>query len=169
MQFCRGDGDEKEYFVKWKELPYDECYWEFESDISSFQAEIEKFNRIRSRYGKSSSKKKNSLSSDGTEMKKKEFQHYEKSPEFLSGGGRHYFYLFAFWFLIDLNCSFRVIEGSLHPYQLEGLNFLRYAWSKQTHVILADEMGLGGFMLFCNLYLFFHLPRSVFVCGCIPI
>jgi chromodomain-helicase-DNA-binding protein 4 len=38
---------------------------------------------------------------------------------------------------------FSVIEGSLHPYQLEGLNFLRFSWSKQTHVILADEMGLG--------------------------
>lgn len=34
-------------------------------------------------------------------------------------------------------------EGSLHPYQLEGLNFLRFSWSKHTHVILADEMGLG--------------------------
>ncbi|KAI7747238.1 hypothetical protein M8C21_002030 [Ambrosia artemisiifolia] len=43
---------------------------------------------------------------------------FEKSPEFLPG-------------------------GELHPYQLEGLNFLRFSWSKQTHVILADEMGLG--------------------------
>lgn len=38
---------------------------------------------------------------------------------------------------------FGVIKGTLHPYQLEGLNFLRFSWSKQTHVILADEMGLG--------------------------
>jgi chromodomain-helicase-DNA-binding protein 4 len=38
----------------------------------------------------------------------------------------------------------------LHPYQLEGLNFLRFSWSKQTHVILADEMGLGESCLcFC--------------------
>ncbi|CAK9161669.1 unnamed protein product [Ilex paraguariensis] len=117
---ARGDDDEKEYLVKWKELPYDECYWEFESDISSFQPEIERFNRIRSRYGKLSSSKQKSSLCDATESKKKhkEFQHYESSPEFLSG-------------------------GSLHPYQLEGLNFLRFAWSKQTHVILADEMGLG--------------------------
>lgn len=33
--------------------------------------------------------------------------------------------------------------GSLHPYQLEGLNFLRFAWEQHKHVILADEMGLG--------------------------
>ncbi|KAK3036792.1 hypothetical protein RJ639_030484 [Escallonia herrerae] len=114
----RGEDEEKEYFVKWKELPYDECYWEFESDISSFQPEIEKYNRIQSRSGKLA-KQKSSLR-DPTELKKKQkdFQQYEKSPEFLTG-------------------------GSLHPYQLEGLNFLRFSWPKQTHVILADEMGLG--------------------------
>ncbi|KAI4337260.1 hypothetical protein L6164_015699 [Bauhinia variegata] len=117
---CRGDGDEKEYLVKWKELSYDECYWEFESDISAFQPEIERFNRFQSRSRKHSSSKQKSCFNDGTDTKKqqKEFQQYEQSPYFLSG-------------------------GKLHPYQLEGLNFLRFSWSKQTHVILADEMGLG--------------------------
>ncbi|KAK8515368.1 hypothetical protein V6N12_075412 [Hibiscus sabdariffa] len=118
---CRGDDDgEKEYLVKYKELSYDECYWEFESDISAFQPEIEKFNKIQSRSRKSSCSKQKSSLQDAVEFKKKskEFQQYEHSPEFLSG-------------------------GSLHPYQLEGLNFLRFSWSKQTHVILADEMGLG--------------------------
>ncbi|XP_014500998.1 CHD3-type chromatin-remodeling factor PICKLE isoform X5 [Vigna radiata var. radiata] len=116
---CRGDDDDREYLVKWKELPYDECYWEFESDISAFQPEIERFNRLRSRSSKFSSSKHKESVKDDTELKKqqKEFQHYEHSPEFLS--------------------------GTLHPYQLEGLNFLRFSWSKQTHVILADEMGLG--------------------------
>lgn len=33
--------------------------------------------------------------------------------------------------------------GSLHPYQLEGLNWLYFAWEQRKHVILADEMGLG--------------------------
>nr|GMD48623.1 CHD3-type chromatin-remodeling factor PICKLE-like [Ipomoea batatas] len=109
-----GDGEDKEYYVKWKELQYDECSWELESDICSFQQEIERFNKIQSR------RKQKSSPQDTTESKKKqkEFQQYECSPEFLSG-------------------------GSLHPYQLEGLNFLRFSWSKQTHVILADEMGLG--------------------------
>ncbi|XP_027356637.1 CHD3-type chromatin-remodeling factor PICKLE isoform X2 [Abrus precatorius] len=117
---CRGGDDEREYLVKWKELPYDECYWEFESDISAFQPEIERFNRFRSRSSKFSSSKQKSSVKDDAELRKhqKEFQQYEHSPEFLSG-------------------------GTLHPYQLEGLNFLRFSWSKQTHVILADEMGLG--------------------------
>ncbi|XWS17860.1 hypothetical protein CRYUN_Cryun33cG0104600 [Craigia yunnanensis] len=116
----RGDDDEKEYLVKYKELGYDECYWEFKSDISAFQPEIERFNKIRSKSRKSSASKLKSRLRDADESKKKskEFQQYEHSPEFLSG-------------------------GSLHPYQLEGLNFLRFSWSKQTHVILADEMGLG--------------------------
>ncbi|GAV59961.1 SNF2_N domain-containing protein/Helicase_C domain-containing protein/Chromo domain-containing protein/PHD domain-containing protein/DUF1086 domain-containing protein/DUF1087 domain-containing protein/CHDCT2 domain-containing protein [Cephalotus follicularis] len=116
---CRGDNDEKEYLVKYKELPYDECYWEFESDIPACQPEIERFNRIQSRLRKkSSSKLKGNLRDSIDSKKPKEFQQYEHSPDFISG-------------------------GSLHPYQLEGLNFLRFSWSKQTHVILADEMGLG--------------------------
>ncbi|CAN1325301.1 CHD3-type chromatin-remodeling factor PICKLE [Linum perenne] len=114
---CRGEDDEKEYLVKYKELPYDECYWEFETDISAFQPEIEKFNII---HLKSHRLNKQKSFRDALDSKKKlkEFQQIEQSPEFISG-------------------------GSLHPYQLEGLNFLRFSFSKQTHVILADEMGLG--------------------------
>ncbi|XP_073223963.1 CHD3-type chromatin-remodeling factor PICKLE isoform X2 [Cicer arietinum] len=117
---CRGEDDAKEYLVKWRELPYDECHWELETDISSFQAEIERFNIFQSRSRKySSSKQKSSVKDDAVlKQQQREFQQYEHSPEFLSG-------------------------GTLHPYQLEGLNFLRFSWSKQTHVILADEMGLG--------------------------
>ncbi|KAF6143662.1 hypothetical protein GIB67_021672, partial [Kingdonia uniflora] len=108
--------DEREYFVKWKELSYDECYWECESDISAFSPEIERFQMIQSRHRRSSSSKHKNSTKDA--RKQKEFQHYDPSPDFLPG-------------------------GSLHKYQLEGLKFLRYSWSKQTHVILADEMGLG--------------------------
>ncbi|KAJ0984869.1 hypothetical protein J5N97_003225 [Dioscorea zingiberensis] len=116
----RNIGEEREYFVKWKELPYDECYWETASDISTFKPEIERFNMIQSRGRKKLSNKSRTSNHDSKELKhkQKEFQHYDQSPQFLSG-------------------------GSLHPYQLEGLNFLRYSWSKSTHVILADEMGLG--------------------------
>ncbi|KAK4769193.1 hypothetical protein SAY86_027343 [Trapa natans] len=112
--------DEKEYLVKWKELSYEECYWEYESDISAFQSEIEKFHTIQSRSHRQSASKQKTNFNDFIDFRKKqkEFHHYEQSPDFLSG-------------------------GSLHPYQLEGLNFLRFSWSKQTHVILADEMGLG--------------------------
>jgi SNF2 family DNA or RNA helicase len=33
--------------------------------------------------------------------------------------------------------------SALYPYQLEGLNWLRYSYLQHTNVILADEMGLG--------------------------
>lgn len=33
--------------------------------------------------------------------------------------------------------------GTLHSYQLEGLNWLLHAWEQHQNVILADEMGLG--------------------------
>uniref|UniRef100_A0A674H143 Chromodomain helicase DNA binding protein 3 n=2 Tax=Passeriformes TaxID=9126 RepID=A0A674H143_TAEGU len=33
--------------------------------------------------------------------------------------------------------------GTLHLYQLEGLNWLRFSWAQSTDTILADEMGLG--------------------------
>lgn len=33
--------------------------------------------------------------------------------------------------------------GTLHSYQLEGLNWLVHSWQQRQHVILADEMGLG--------------------------
>ncbi|CAK8569972.1 unnamed protein product [Lathyrus sativus] len=117
---CRANDNEKEYLVKWKELPYDECHWELESDISLFQAEIKRFNIFQSRTRKISYSKQKSRDNDDAELIKqhKEFQQYEQSPEFLSG-------------------------GALHPYQLEGLNFLRFSWANETHVILADEMGLG--------------------------
>lgn len=78
----------KEYLVKWKELAYDECSWELESDIASFHIEIEKFDRIQSRHGKASAAKQKSNLRDPMDLKnrQKEFQHYESSPDFLSGG-----------------------------------------------------------------------------------
>lgn len=113
-------GDKYEYYVKWKELGYDECSWEVDSDISAFQPQIDRFHKIRSRGRNKSFGKTKVSNRDPKDLKhkQKEFRQYEHTPEFLSG-------------------------GTLHPYQLEGLNFLRYSWSKKTHVILADEMGLG--------------------------
>ncbi|VAI83540.1 unnamed protein product [Triticum turgidum subsp. durum] len=105
----KNSSGEREYYVKWKELSYDECTWESESDISVFQPQIERYNEILSRRKKSTDKSKNA---------DRAMRHAEQTPEFLTG-------------------------GTLHPYQLEGLNFLRYSWSINKRVILGDEMGLG--------------------------
>ena len=67
-------------------LNYDECYWESESDISSFQLQIENFNRLQSRYRKLSKQKSNIRDAADLKKKSKEFHQFEKSPEFLPGG-----------------------------------------------------------------------------------
>ncbi|KAL4294438.1 hypothetical protein AHAS_Ahas18G0228100 [Arachis hypogaea] len=59
----------EEYHVKWKELPYDERYWEFETDISALQPEIERFNKFRSRSSKLASMKQRSSIKDDVELK----------------------------------------------------------------------------------------------------
>lgn len=51
-----------------------------------------------------------------TDLKKK----YDQQPSFLNETGMQ-----------------------LHPYQLEGINWLRYSWGQGIDTILADEMGLG--------------------------
>ena len=33
--------------------------------------------------------------------------------------------------------------GQLHPYQLEGLNWLVHSWQQRQHIILADEVLLA--------------------------
>ena len=87
FKWYSGSDDKKEYLVKWKELPYDECYWELEADISAFQTEIERFNTFQSRSRKVSSSKKSSIQfgSESNNLQK-EFLQYESSPQFLSGG-----------------------------------------------------------------------------------
>lgn len=46
LGFCywrREEDGQRKYLVKFKGLSYDECYWESESDISTFQNEIRRF------------------------------------------------------------------------------------------------------------------------------
>ncbi|KAH8939040.1 hypothetical protein BDL97_15G016300 [Sphagnum fallax] len=111
----RNHGVAIEYLVKWKDLGYDEVTWEVEDDVAPFQTEITKFKSIMAR-----TKKRKGSTLDNKELKRqrKDFKPFDDTPKFLVG-------------------------GSLHPYQLEGLNFLRFAWQQRKHVILADEMGLG--------------------------
>jgi chromodomain-helicase-DNA-binding protein 4 len=68
---------EKEYYVKWKELSYEECTWENESDISVFQPQIERYSEILSRRKKSTDKSKSAI---------REMRHVDGTPKFLSGG-----------------------------------------------------------------------------------
>jgi chromodomain-helicase-DNA-binding protein 4 len=127
------------YLVKWKDLSYDQCAWEYEEgedfEIPDLKEAIEAYWSLRSLAdnGTSSSSKKakkkskKSRSEDDryyspppekptTDSRKK----YEKQPDYIDKTGME-----------------------LHPYQLEGINWLRFSWTNGTDTILADEMGLG--------------------------
>ncbi|XP_064642044.1 chromodomain-helicase-DNA-binding protein 4-like isoform X3 [Lineus longissimus] len=134
------DKDGKQwYLVKWRELPYDLATWENgdldeEDTIPDFQAAVDNywglrrlmcagFDDERPRKGKGGKKKKklNTIfkappSRPTLDLRKK----YEVQPTYIDETG-----------------------GTLHPYQLEGLNWLRFSWANSTDTILADEMGLG--------------------------
>ncbi|GBM00120.1 Chromodomain-helicase-DNA-binding protein 5 [Araneus ventricosus] len=137
------DGKTK-YLVKWRDLPYDLTTWEDGKITDDFEvpdwqkgenyywdlrASLESQNK---KYAKNKSSKgkrpKDLKDEDGTrrltpppdkptvDPKKK----YEKQPQFVDATG-----------------------NELHPYQLEGVNWLRFSWANGTDTILADEMGLG--------------------------
>ncbi|XP_011300303.1 chromodomain-helicase-DNA-binding protein Mi-2 homolog [Fopius arisanus] len=132
------------YLVKWRELGYDQATWEDEhEDIPGLKQAIDYYQDLRaanslegtsSRKGKKGKGKKSKTreliddeeraprrytpppDKPTTDLKKK----YERQPDYLDITGMQ-----------------------LHPYQLEGLNWLRYSWGQGIDTILADEMGLG--------------------------
>jgi SNF2 family DNA or RNA helicase len=53
---------------------------------------------------------------------------------------------------------------ALHPYQLEGLNWLRFSWANGTDTILADEMGLGKTIQ--TITFLYSLYKEVCLCLC---
>ncbi|XP_048880655.1 chromodomain-helicase-DNA-binding protein 4 isoform X2 [Brienomyrus brachyistius] len=119
------------YLIKWRDLPYDQASWESEDmDIQEYDAyKLMYWNHrelMMGDDGRPSKKLKMKLS----RIKKLDRPpanpvvdptiKFERQPEYLDSTG-----------------------GTLHPYQLEGLNWLRFSWAQGTDTILADEMGLG--------------------------
>lgn len=130
------------FLIKWFDLSYDQCSWEYEQDdeideIPGLKEEIAKYWKIRhaaeaphsskSKSSKSKSSKSKSRSSRGahdenefvgfpdrptTDLRKK----YEKQPDYIDSTGME-----------------------LHPYQLEGINWLRFSFANKTHTILAGK------------------------------
>ncbi|XP_026833395.1 chromodomain-helicase-DNA-binding protein 3 [Drosophila erecta] len=101
------------YLVKWRELTYTDSSWEIENDA------IPGLKQAIAHYEKLRSGKKGrpkNRPGPTTDLNKK----YEDQPVFLKGA--------------DLK---------LHPFQMEGISWLRYSWGQSIRTILADEMGLG--------------------------
>ncbi|XP_063734315.1 chromodomain-helicase-DNA-binding protein 4 isoform X2 [Eleginops maclovinus] len=118
------------YLIKWRDLPYDQSTWEMEDmDVPEFDTYKQTYWNHRELMmgdeGKPLKKLKKTV-----KVKKAERPpanpvidptiKFDRQPDYLDSTG-----------------------GTLHPYQLEGLNWLRFSWAQATDTILADEMGLG--------------------------
>ncbi|XP_078507685.1 chromodomain-helicase-DNA-binding protein 4 isoform X3 [Lissotriton helveticus] len=117
------------YLIKWRDLAYDQASWESE-DI-----EIQDFDIFKQSYW---THRELMLGEEGRppkKIKKVKLQKLDRPPETP---------------IVDPTVKYDrqqeyldVTGGTLHPYQLEGLNWLRFSWAQGTDTILADEMGLG--------------------------
>uniref|UniRef100_A0A669BBN5 Chromodomain helicase DNA binding protein 4 n=1 Tax=Oreochromis niloticus TaxID=8128 RepID=A0A669BBN5_ORENI len=118
------------YLIKWRDLPYDQSTWESEDmDIPEYDTYKQTYWNHRElmmgEEGRPGKKLKKTV-----KVKKAERPpanpvvdptiKFDRQPDYLDSTG-----------------------GTLHPYQLEGLNWLRFSWAQATDTILADEMGLG--------------------------
>ncbi|XP_048653963.1 chromodomain-helicase-DNA-binding protein 3 isoform X3 [Marmota marmota marmota] len=118
------------YLVKWRDLPYDQSTWEEdEMNIPEYEDHKQSYWRHRElimgedpAQPRKYKKKKKELQGDGppNSPTNDPTVKYETQPRFITATG-----------------------GTLHMYQLEGLNWLRFSWAQGTDTILADEMGLG--------------------------
>ena len=102
-----------QYFCKWTGLSYEECTWEYSTDIS------EKFQDLIDKY-----------------LERKSCITLPHRSQSYPRGSRP-------TFRKSINQPSYLVGGTLREYQLEGLNWLSFSWSKYNNAILADEMGLG--------------------------
>uniref|UniRef100_A0A8C8A1R8 Chromodomain helicase DNA binding protein 4a n=1 Tax=Oryzias sinensis TaxID=183150 RepID=A0A8C8A1R8_9TELE len=118
------------YLIKWRELPYDQATWEAEDmDLPEFEPYKQQYWNHRELM----------MGDDGRPGKKIKVKGRVKRPERPPENP-----------VVDPTIKFErqpdyldSTGGTLHPYQLEGLNWLRFSWAQGTDTILADEMGLG--------------------------
>jgi chromodomain-helicase-DNA-binding protein 1 len=104
-----------EYFCKWTGLNYEHCTWETQEEVRPIaKAQIEAY-RQREVEAKFPYK-----STNYARNQRPIFQKIEKDPDYITSTG-----------------------GELKDFQVTGLNWLAYLWSKGENGILADEMGLG--------------------------
>ncbi|KAL6927029.1 hypothetical protein ACO0SA_004116 [Hanseniaspora valbyensis] len=108
-----------EYLIKWRRLPYDECTFEDSSMIAKLTPREVSLYQART---KSSIVPKNSTKYPREERPK--FEKLLEQPKYIGGKEN------------PLNLQLR-------DFQLTGLNWMAFLWSKDENGILADEMGLG--------------------------
>uniref|UniRef100_A0A3Q3WYG3 Uncharacterized protein n=1 Tax=Mola mola TaxID=94237 RepID=A0A3Q3WYG3_MOLML len=126
------DGD-VHYLIKWRDMPYDQCTWEVDDfDIPDYDSHKASYWDHREQI--LGEDQRPLVVSKGKKVKEDQAKR-EVPPDAP---------------IIDPTIKFEhqpwyinATGGTLHPYQLEGLNWLRFSWAQGTDTILADEMGLG--------------------------
>ncbi|ODV80341.1 uncharacterized protein CANTADRAFT_25950 [Suhomyces tanzawaensis NRRL Y-17324] len=108
------DGESKlRYFCKWKRLYYDECSWEDAEEIATISPD-----QVAKYQQRLKSKILPNLSANYPQSSRPRFEKLVKQPVFIK-------------------------NGVLRDFQLTGLNWMAFLWSRNENGILADEMGLG--------------------------
>uniref|UniRef100_A0A8C7HPT0 Chromodomain helicase DNA binding protein 4 n=1 Tax=Oncorhynchus kisutch TaxID=8019 RepID=A0A8C7HPT0_ONCKI len=118
------------YLIKWRDLAYDQASWESE------EMDIPEYDQYKQTYWNHRELMLGDEGRPGKKLKKiAKVKKTEKPPANP---------------VVDPTIKFDhqpdyldTTGGTLHPYQLEGLNWLRFSWAQATDTILADEMGLG--------------------------
>lgn len=108
-----------QYLIKWRRLPYDECTFEDSAMIAKLAPKEVSLYQARI---KSSVIPKNSTKYPCDDRPK--FEKLLSQPKYIGGKDN------------PLNLQLR-------DFQLTGLNWMAFLWSKNENGILADEMGLG--------------------------
>ncbi|KAK5781266.1 hypothetical protein RI543_001313 [Arxiozyma heterogenica] len=105
--------NELQYLVKWRRLNYDEATWENANDIVKLSPE-----EVKNFQQRSNSKILPQYSSNYNNSNRPKFEKLDSQPSYIKG-------------------------GELRDFQLTGINWMAFLWSKNDNGILADEMGLG--------------------------
>ncbi|KAE8271013.1 hypothetical protein A4X09_0g1342 [Tilletia walkeri] len=106
------------YLVKWKGLTYAECTWEIDSTLKD-KVNVQTIEEADvSKYFKRMKTRLLPKDSVRYPVERPKFVRFEEQPDFIKG-------------------------GELKEFQMKGLNWLAYLWSRRENGILADEMGLG--------------------------
>lgn len=139
--------------MKWRDLPYDDCTWEdaATTEVPDFDRFVEEYKLMRSLF----KGEQHLHSGSGTGGKKKHPKKGHSSLAALPSTSSTY----SANLLKKIPPEKPVTDlrkqltkqpeymdetgGQLHPYQLEGLNWLRFSYANRVDTILADEMGLG--------------------------
>lgn len=101
------------YYVKWKRLYYDECSWENAETIAEINPDA-----VLKYQQRLLLKILPNFSANYPTNQRPRFEKLNKQPLFIK-------------------------NGELRDFQLTGLNWMAFLWSRNENGILADEMGLG--------------------------